>query len=140
MHQEHDAFLEFRKTLKALAHAAAPDQLHALKYILLRALFRGSDFRERGDALQQQLDRVRAERTSRAWEYEKHTTNLRRLLEERSAELAVAKGDVASLQARCRAMEDLCRSLVRTIESATCEEEEVPETLPSVTKPLGFPQ
>jgi hypothetical protein len=141
MDDAHDAFLEFRRSLKALAHLAAPEQFHALKHAFLRALYRATDFRDRADALEHELARVRAERNARAWEYEKHTGNLRRLVQERAAEIAFARGDIASLEARNRSLEELCRSLVRTIECAMVEQtdstddEHAPDTLPVPTAP-----
>lgn len=127
MQDARDTFLEFRTAIKALASMAAPEQIHALTYHLLCALYRVKDIRERCETLERELDRFRSERVAGAWTYENHTNRLRQLAMDRSRALTAAHADVASLKAQCQSLEAARRLLL----DRASVDELMPDTLRS---------
>jgi len=121
-----DVFADFRSVTEGLGDLSAGSRILALEFELFQALKRAVDADDRCGRLERKLDdaRIRAD-----------------VYAERVRELCVrAAGDRASIKAfyerelrllqeayaavkqRCRALDDVCRSLLLTIETAACED------------------
>jgi hypothetical protein len=121
-----DVFTDFRNVIEGLGDLSAGSRILALEFELFQAMKRAVDADDRCGRLERKLDdaRIRAD-----------------VYAERVRELCVrAAGDRASIKAfyerelrllqeayaavkqRCRTLDDVCRSLLLTIETAACED------------------
>jgi hypothetical protein len=124
MHPNPAAFLHFRDVLRSVAPLPEGHQILVLETELLHALGRASESERRSRALQRELERRRT--------YGPHA-DLEHQLAEARRELARSKADgqeqlramrleVLSMEAECLALDEVCRSLLVTIEQAACSE------------------
>jgi hypothetical protein len=131
MHSPHAAFFEFREATKDLGELSETQQIMTLKFELFHALERAQDHQNRTRSLQAELDELRAEASMRNREQQAFSAELHRQLTERSRELASVKADgqeqlhalrleVLCMDRQCQALDQICRSLLVTIEQAAC--------------------
>jgi hypothetical protein len=131
MHHPNAAFLEFHELTRSLGDLSEAHQVMALKRSLLHALERAVQFQDRADMLEGEIDRLKAETSARAREHQAFSAELHRQLTEASRELATTKAEgqeqlrslrleVLSMEDQCHALDEICRSLLLTIEQAAC--------------------
>jgi flagellar biosynthesis/type III secretory pathway protein FliH len=127
MHPHHAAFLEYRVATSLLSDLPLGQQVVRLKWELLHALQRGSECQSRSRSLELDIDRLKAETEARAREHQAFSAQLHRELVAKARELALARAEgqekldamhreVATMQAKCEALDELCKSLLLTLE------------------------
>jgi hypothetical protein len=133
MHPNDAAFLQFREVLHAVAPLSDAHQILALKIELLHALERANRSQRRSRVLELDLDRLRSRTAIRRQEPHLHHAELERQLAEVRRELAKSKADgqeqlramrleVLAMELQCETLDEVCRSLLLTIERAACSE------------------
>ena len=133
MHPHHAAFLQFREVLHAAAPLSDAHQVLILEIELLHALERANCSQRRSRVLELELDRVRSPTAVRGREPHVPHAALERQLAEVRRELARSKADsqeqlramrleVLAMELQCEALDEVCRSLLLTIERAACSE------------------
>jgi len=131
MHPNHAAFLEFREVVHAAAPLSETHQILVLQIALLHALERANRSQHRSRVLELELDRLRT--AIRHEEPHLHHAELERQLAEVRRELAKSKADgqerlramrleVLAMELQCEELDEVCRSLLLTIERAACPE------------------
>jgi hypothetical protein len=132
-HPHHDAFFEFREVTNSLSDISEAQAILTLKYELLHALERANDYQQRERTLRAQLDTLQAETTMRAREQQAFSAQIHHQLTEATREIASAKADreqqvcamrseVLAMENRCEVLDEICHSLLLTIERAACLE------------------
>jgi hypothetical protein len=131
MHPNHAAFLQFREVVHAAAPLSDAHQVLVLQIALLHALERANRSQRRSRVLE--LDRLRSRTAIRNEEPHLHHAELERQLAEVRRELAKSKADgqeqlramrleVLAMELQCEELDEVCRSLLLTIERAACSE------------------
>ncbi len=131
MHHPNAAFLEFHELTRSLGELSEPHQVMALKRSLLHALERAAHLQDRAGTLEVEMDRLKAETAGRSREHQAFSVELHRQLTEASRELATTKAEgqeqlralrleVLSMEDQCHTLDEICRSLLLTIEQAAC--------------------
>ena len=133
MHPNHAAFFQFREITRPIGQCSAEHQILTLKIELLHALERANDVQGRSCVVQLELDRLRADAVIRYQEQETRHAELQRRLIDTRRELARSKADgeeqlcalrleILEREAQCQTLDEICRSLLLTIEQAACLE------------------
>jgi hypothetical protein len=133
MHAHHAAFFQFREITQSLTELSEAQQILRLKFELLRALERASDGQSRSRALEARIAELKAETQVRTQEHqafaaEHHrqlreaTRELARTQEEGAQKLTTMRMEILSIESQCEVLDDICRSLLRTIEEAASPE------------------
>ncbi len=112
MHPNHVADRQFRESLHAVAAVAEGQRIVALQKELGRTLERAGQLERRGRVLERELRRARRQ-LARCKAGARHQRREMRI-------------ELLAAEARCWALEEICRSLVLTIEQAACSEVEGP--------------
>jgi hypothetical protein len=112
MHTNHAPDSQFRETPHAVAPLAEGQRILVLQKKLSHALERGDQLERRGRTLERELRRAR-----RALAHSKAGARHQR------REMRI---ELLAVEARCWALEEVCRALVLTIEQAACAEGEEP--------------
>ena len=128
MHDHHAAFFEFREATKSLAELSEAQAIMILKFELFHALERAHAQQRRSRTLEAETDRLRAEIRARSQEHQALSADLYRQLTQKSRELQAARADseqlramrleILSMETQCQTLDDICRSLLLTIEQA----------------------
>ena len=140
MHAHHAAFFQFRDVLRSVTPLSEAHQILVLKIELLHALERASHSQRRSHILERELERLRARGPVASGP--PHVGDLERELAEARRELARSKAvgqerlramqlEVLSMEVQCATLDEVCRSLLLTIERAACSE------LVAQTEPKG---
>jgi FtsZ-binding cell division protein ZapB len=127
MHPHHAAFLEYRVATSLISDLPAAKQVVRLKWELLHALQRVSESQSRSHLLELDIDRLKASVDARSREHQAFSAQLHRELVDKARELAEARAEgqekldamhreVATMQAKCEALDELCRALLATVE------------------------
>lgn len=125
----HPAFTEFRRLTESVAALPEPRRLLSLEYELFRALDRAHDAEHRALILETRVGDIEAAAKTRG---EAHDAALRQLgaeldeavrervraQAEHERQLSRARLALAGAEAQRDSLEELCRSLVRTLEQA----------------------
>ena len=118
------ALSAFRTAIEGLSEHSAHGQIVALNCELLRACVRAAESQERSLTLERRLDAARADAEVRAFEQQ---AMAERSMRERDAmksdyeeRLRVLRSAHADMRDRCASLEELCRSLLITLEQAAC--------------------
>jgi hypothetical protein len=133
MHYHHAAFFEFREATKSLSELSEAQQVMTLKFELFHALERATDAQNRTRALEVELAELKTETSLRSQEHQAFSAELHRQLAQRTHELASTKADsqqqlralrleILSMETQCQSLDEICRSLLLTIEHAACPE------------------
>jgi hypothetical protein len=131
MHHSNAAFLEFHELTKSLGELSEAHQVMALKRSLLHALERAVHLQGRADTFEGEIDRLKADNGARARQHQAFSVELHRQLTEASRELATTRAEgreqlralrleVLSMEDQCHELDEICRSLLLTIEQAAC--------------------
>jgi hypothetical protein len=128
MHDPHAAFFEFRQVTKSLADLSDAQAILTLKFELIHALERAHDQQSRSRSLQAEVDRLQSEIGARSQEHQAFAADLNRRLTLKDRELRAARVDseqlramrleILSMETQCQTLDDICRSLLLTIEHA----------------------
>lgn len=129
MHHQDAAFLEFCEVTRSLDERSGGQQVLTLKHALLRALERAADLADRSRALEGELERVRTDTLERTREHQAFSVELHRQLTDAARDLATTKADgqeqlcalrleVLAMEDQCQTLDEICRSLLLTIEQA----------------------
>jgi len=112
MHTNHAPDSQFREILHAVAPLAEGHRILVLQKELRRALERAEQLERQGRALGRELRQARRElaRSKAGARHRRRELQIQRL----------------AVEARCWALEEVCRALVLTIEQAACAEVEAP--------------
>lgn len=132
MHPHH-ALFQFRDVLRALAPLSDAHQVLLLKAELLHALERADRAQRQHRVLELDLYRLRTRTAARHQEFDVHRAELERQLSELQRELAHSQAhgqeqlhamrlEVLATEAQCAALDEVCRSLLLTIDQAACSE------------------
>ena len=133
MHPNRAAFFQFREITRPIGQCSAEHQILTLKIELLHALERANDVQGRSCVVQLEFDRLRADAVIRYQEQETRHAELQRRLIDTRRELARSKADaeeqlravrleVLEREFQCQTLDEICRSLLLTIEQAACLE------------------
>jgi hypothetical protein len=133
MDPNHAAFLQFREVVHAAAPLSDAHQFLVLQIELLHALERANRSQHRSRVLELELGRLRSRTAIRNEEPHLHHAELERQLAEVRRELAKSKADgqeqlramrleVLAMELQCEELDEVCRSLLLTIERAACPE------------------
>jgi hypothetical protein len=118
------ALRAFRKATDGLSEHSAGGQVVALRYELFQALRRAVEGETRSQTLARQLDEARSDAEARAQEQQAMAAYAARELGEvrthYEQRLRVLHGVQAALRRRCATLEEVCRSLLLTLEQAAC--------------------
>jgi hypothetical protein len=125
-HDLRDMFAEFRNVTEGLRDLSAGSRILALEFELFQAMKRAVDADDRCGWLLRKLDEARI----RADVYAQRVRELsERAVRDRASiqaaydrELRLLQEAYAAVKQRCRALDDLCRSLLLTLERAACED------------------
>ena len=131
MHPHHAAYFQFRDVLRSVTPLPEAHQILVLKIELLHALERASHSQRRSHILERELERLRARGPLGSGP--PHVGDLVRELAEARRELARSKAvgqerlramqlEVLSMEVQCATLDEVCRSLLLTIERAACSE------------------
>jgi len=131
MHNTHAAFFEFREVTKDLGELSEAQVVMTLKFELFHALERAHEHQNCSRSLQAELAELRAEASMRNREQQAFSAELHRQLTESARELAMVRADgqeqlralrleVLSMERQCQTLDEICRSLLVTIEQAAC--------------------
>jgi truncated hemoglobin YjbI len=122
----HDVFAHFRSVTNGLGELPADSQILLLELELFQALRRAADADDRNRHLERKLDEARGAIELYA---EQHRERSARAARDRESikdayerELRLLQEAYAAVKERCRALDDVCRSLLLTIERAACAE------------------
>jgi predicted nucleic acid-binding Zn-ribbon protein len=115
MHHDRSALLDLQRATQSLSGLSDREQIMTLKHELFHAIERSSDFQSRCIALEMRVAELEAQIRAQAGAEDallrqlrvEHTTELRKLRLERFA-----------VEVQCDALDELCRSLLLTIERA----------------------
>jgi hypothetical protein len=144
MHPHHAAFFQFREVTSSLVKLPEAQQVLILKFELLHALERAHDFHGRVRARQGELANLKAETRLRTQEHQAACAQLNLELDDAARQLVRTRAEsqqqiramrleILSMENQCQALDEICRSLLLTIEQAAC-----PELAQSVpTEPSG---
>jgi len=127
MHSNHAAFLHFRDVLRSVAPLPEGHQILVLEIELLHALGRASESERRARALGRELERLRthgphAGHADLEHELAEARRELARSKADGQEQLRAMRLEVLSMEAECLALDEVCRSLLVTIEQAACSE------------------
>jgi hypothetical protein len=127
MHSNHAAFLHFRDVLRSVAPLPEGHQIPVLEIELLHALGRASESERRSRVLQRELERLRTDGPHACHADLEHQLaearrELARSKADGQAQLRAMRLEVLSMEADCLALDEVCRSLLVTIEQAACSE------------------
>jgi hypothetical protein len=136
MHPNHAAFLQFREVLHAVAPLSDAHQILVLTIELLHALEHAHRSQRRSRALELELDRLQPRTAIRSGEPHVHHAELeRRLAEVRRAlargqadgqeQLCAMRLEVLAMEVQCEVLDQVCGSLLLTMERAACSEQVV---------------
>jgi len=122
----HDVFAHFRSVTHGLRELSADSQILLLELELFQALKRAAEADDRNRHLEHKLDEARGAIELYA---EQHRERSARAARDRESikdayerELRLLQEAYAAVKERCRALDDVCRSLLLTIERAACAE------------------
>ena len=137
MHAHHAAFFKFREVTQSLSPLPVRQQILSLEYELFHALERAHDVERRARDLETHGEKLRTESVEREKEQDAFARTLHTDLLQATRALTGAKIEhdeetrklrlsLASVKAQRDALDELCQSLVRTIEQAAEAEPSVP--------------
>src|SRR5260221_10634546 len=129
MHPHHAALFAFREVTKSRVDHSEAQQVLILKFELLHALERANYFQDRSRALQGELAELKTETSMRAREHQAYAARMNRQLTDGAREQARTQADaqqqiramrleILSMDNQCQALDEICRSLLLTIEQA----------------------
>lgn len=120
----HAAFYDFREATQGLTELPEDEQVLILKYELFQALERAVDFQDRSRDVERQLEQAKAEAGARADEHRAFATHAaRELVSVKVAyeeQLNTVHDAYLAMKRRCATLDEICRSLLLTIERAAC--------------------
>ncbi|HEV3189335.1 MAG TPA: hypothetical protein VGY54_02500 [Polyangiaceae bacterium] len=127
MHAPHPAFSDFHQVINSLEGLSERQQITTLKFELFHALQRANDYQSCCSELEQRIAELRSESAERVQQEDAIRRNAE--LVDASSELARVKSDHAkrlwairlelvTAQSHCDALEEMCRSLLLTVEQA----------------------
>jgi len=129
MHPHQAAFLEYRVATSLISDLPVSAQVPRLKWELLHALERACDAVSRSHCLELELDRLKSSAIARTREHQAfsaqlhgeltdRTRQLAELRAESDAKLGAAYRDLAAVNAKCEALDELCKSLLLIADQA----------------------
>ncbi len=141
------AFLQFRHVTHALAELSEHQQVMALKFALFRAFERAHDFESRGRTAEVELAELKAKTAARdelhdAFNRHLHaelvqaTQALAHAQAEYEKELRTVSRELLSSSHRCETLDELCRSLLLTLEQAA-DEHAAETAIAAAVEPVG---
>jgi hypothetical protein len=133
MHPNLVALFHLRQVLRSVDGLPEARRIVVLEIELLHALKRASHSQRRNQLLERELEQLHARTPVRRHESHAHDAELERQLREARRELAKSKAvgqeqlramrlEVLAMELQCETLEELCRSLLLTIEHAACSE------------------
>jgi hypothetical protein len=133
MHPQPAAFFQFRDVLRSITPLPEAHRILVLKVELLHALERASHSERRSHMLERELERLRARGPAESGPPHLARGALERELADARRDLARSKVrgqerlramqlQVLSMEVQCATLDEVCRSLLLTIERAACSE------------------
>jgi hypothetical protein len=108
MHPHRSALLDLQRATQSLSGLSDREQIMALKLELFHALERANDLQTRSIALETRVDEL--------------VRTTRELSSENTKELRKLRLEILAAETQCDALDELCRSLLLTLESAVDSE------------------
>ena len=129
MHPPQVAFTDFHQIIQSLAGLTERQQVTTLKFELFQAIERANDFRDQCADFEQRAAELTAETAARTQEHNAFAARLNAELVQATRELAGARNeqekrlrtlrlDLVAAETHCDALDEMCRSLLVTIEQA----------------------
>jgi hypothetical protein len=115
MHPDRSALLDLQQATQSLSGLSEPEQIMALKLELFHALERGNDLQSRSIALETRVAELEAQ--VRTQDGTKDSL-LRHLRAQHTKELRKLRLERFAAEIQCDALDELCHSLLLTIERA----------------------
>jgi hypothetical protein len=121
-----EVFADFQKAMHGLRELSADSQILVLEFELFQAMKRAVDADDRCGRLERKLSNARAQTDvyiERVRELSVRAAGNRASIKSfYEKELRVLQEAYAAVKQRCRDLDDLCRSLLLTIDRAACED------------------